>query len=114
MDRCEHCDRPRSTPEDAERYETGEGAHLCWSIDAVHCVGDAVDWRARALAAEASIESLATSKCVKALRRYLKVEPAAGWMGALSKRVGQVDVVVTHADLRAIVAGLGMLEVRDE
>lgn len=112
MDRCERCDRPRSTPEDVARYEHGEGDHLCWSSDAVHCVGDAVDWRARALATEARIERLVATKYVKALRRYLKVEFAAGWMGALSKRAGQADVVVTFTDLRAILAGLDMLAVR--
>lgn len=114
MDRCERCDRPRATDEGWRTYQPGEGEHLCWVSEAERCSGDAIDWRARALAAEARIERLATSRYVKALRRYLKVEPARGWMGALSKRVGQDDVVVTFADLRAIVAGLDMLGVRDE
>ena len=53
-DRCEHCNRPIASDEDAARYPPGEGDHLCWTRDPVACVGDAVDWRARALAAEAA------------------------------------------------------------
>lgn len=85
------------------RPDTELGARARAALDARPAP---IDWRARALAAEARIERLAASKYVKALRRYLKVEPAKGWMGALSKRVGQDDVVVTFGDLRGIVAGV--------
>ena len=52
-ERCERCDLPRATADDWMRYVGGEGEHLCWADVASPCAGPRVDWRARALAAEA-------------------------------------------------------------
>ncbi len=58
----------------------------------------------------AAAQALAQSKQVKALRRYLKVDDKPrGWMSALSKRAGQVDVMVTYDDLRFIVDELAKI-----
>ena len=46
-ERCHRCDRPKATLADYDRYEGGEGEHLCWGGQC-----PAMDWRARALAAE--------------------------------------------------------------
>jgi hypothetical protein len=35
--RCNVCWRPVATEEDYDRYEEGEGEHLCWEVEAV-CV----------------------------------------------------------------------------
>lgn len=54
-ERCERCDLPRATADDWMRYVGGEGEHLCWADVASPCAGPRVDWRARALAAEAAL-----------------------------------------------------------
>jgi len=50
---CERCDRPRATDEDRDDTKPGEAEHLCWVEWGESC--EAVDWRARALAAEALV-----------------------------------------------------------
>ena len=57
-ERCERCDLPRATAEQWETMRGGEGADLCWATDGLRCVGEPVDWRARALAAEARVRTL--------------------------------------------------------
>lgn len=44
--RCDNCDRPLATKQDAQAIPPGEGEHLCWG----NCEPE--DWRARALTAE--------------------------------------------------------------
>jgi len=61
--RCPICDRPCATSLDWQRVAAGEGAHLCWGA----CSPVAVDWRARALAAEQERD---------ALRAIVEGEPA--------------------------------------
>ena len=48
-ERCTNCDRPEATEADYEAFGEGEGEHLCWGC----CAFMAVDWRRRALVAEA-------------------------------------------------------------
>ena len=47
IERCHRCDLPKAQLEDYDRYNGGEGEHLCWGG-----MCPMVDWRARALAAE--------------------------------------------------------------
>ena len=49
IENCETCDRPPASDEEWDTISEGEGEHLCWG----DCYRYAVDWRARALAAEA-------------------------------------------------------------
>lgn len=53
-DRCERCDKPVATDADWATVPGGAGENLCWGASA--CV--AVDWRARALAAEKERDAL--------------------------------------------------------
>ena len=72
---CPVCDRERATAADLAAYPEGAGAHLCWRNhgNPHACDAHAVDWRARALAAEAALRSLlaaedgAEDRAVKAL-----------------------------------------------
>lgn len=63
MNRCENCDRPKPTREEAAQYKGGEGEHLCWG----GCEEE--DWRTRALTAERELERLRrakhTAECVR-------------------------------------------------
>lgn len=58
--RCPICDRPLAT--DADTEHPTDCAHcyqLCWGVRTMsHCDGDPVDWRARALTAEARLAEL--------------------------------------------------------
>lgn len=54
-DRCHHCDMPIATDDDWQTYKEGEGGHLCW--EPRHCQNPKVDWRARALKAEALLRA---------------------------------------------------------
>jgi hypothetical protein len=54
--RCPTCDRPPATAEQWRDMEAEEGPDLCWGDPG--CRYNAVDWRARALAAEAEGERL--------------------------------------------------------
>lgn len=51
--RCERCDRPVASEADFDAYRGGEGGHLCWGGAC-----PAVDWRSRAMAAEALVTNL--------------------------------------------------------
>lgn len=51
--KCENCDRPLATKQDAKDIPPGEGEHLCWGA----CEPE--DWRARALKAEQQVRELA-------------------------------------------------------
>lgn len=53
MSKCENCDRPLATKQDAKDISPGEGEHLCWGA----CEPE--DWRARALKAEQQVRELA-------------------------------------------------------
>lgn len=55
-DRCPICDRPFPTVDQDEFIPAGGTATLCWG--GPDCERLAVDWRARALAAEARLEDL--------------------------------------------------------
>ena len=60
MKRCEVCDRPKAAPELWEHpagCACDECSAVCWSHDADGCTGTPVDWRARALSAEASLRA---------------------------------------------------------
>jgi hypothetical protein len=48
-DRCHACDQPVATDRDWATMPPGDGEHLCWG--GLQCVP--IDWRSRALAAEA-------------------------------------------------------------
>lgn len=50
QERCERCDKPRATEADFCTVSIGDNMHLCWSSYGGAC--EAIDWRARALAAE--------------------------------------------------------------
>lgn len=50
--RCENCDLPRISEDQAEKYRPGEGSEFCWSRDAASCRNEPEDWRTRALKAE--------------------------------------------------------------
>mgnify|MGYP000860329865 CR=1 FL=1 len=52
-DRCPRCDRPIATDADWTTTPSGEGGHLCWGGAC-----PAVDWRKRALVAEAERDAL--------------------------------------------------------
>jgi hypothetical protein len=52
-DRCPRCDRPIATDADWTTTPSGEGGHLCWGGAC-----PAVDWRKRALVAEAEVDTL--------------------------------------------------------
>lgn len=52
-DRCHRCDRPIATQKDWDTIPEGDGEHLCW--DSTRC--EPVDWRARALVAEAALRA---------------------------------------------------------
>lgn len=77
-DRCPVCDRPQATAEQWARVErdenipAAEGAAVCWGEGEPQCTMARVDWRARALAAEAQRDEarrlLAAAACGK-LRR---------------------------------------------
>ena len=57
--RCPVCDRAVATAEDYDTIPEGHGAHLCWRAwDNRQCDAARVDWRTRALAAEAEVERL--------------------------------------------------------
>lgn len=53
--RCAVCDRPAATEDQWSTLLGGEGEDLCWG--GAQCAAGAVDWRARALAAEAQAEA---------------------------------------------------------
>lgn len=55
-EKCERCDKPVATEADWEATPGGEGEHLCWGFCSPSCV--AVDWRARALAAETERDAM--------------------------------------------------------
>ena len=77
-ERCERCDLPRATADDWMRYVGGEGEHLCWADVASPCAGPRVDWRARALAAEARVRTLETD--VRLAREFADVKDReAAW-----------------------------------
>lgn len=52
IERCEICDRLPASNEEWDTIPEGEGEHLCWG----DCERYAVDWRARALKAEAALK----------------------------------------------------------
>ena len=54
--RCLHCDLPLPTAAQWETMRGGEGVGLCWAAGA--CRGARIDWRGRALAAEAEVTRL--------------------------------------------------------
>lgn len=51
---CPVCDRPVATNKDWKKVPEGKGGLLCWG----NCSPIAVDWRARALKAEAKLREL--------------------------------------------------------
>lgn len=52
-ERCPVCDRPKASQDDFDEVPEGAGEELCWGLwDFYQCEMKAVDWRARALAAE--------------------------------------------------------------
>jgi hypothetical protein len=75
MERCENCDRPKPTREEAAQYKGGEGEHLCWG----GCEEE--DWRSRALKAERERDEARAE--VETLRAAIEGEP---WGGAVLKR----------------------------
>lgn len=62
-ERCPVCDCPKATADDWMQYAGGEGVDLCWADAASPCAGPRVDWRARALAAEAERDMLRGVGC---------------------------------------------------
>ena len=58
--RCPTCDLPLPTAAQWETMRGGEGVGLCWAAGA--CRGARVDWRGRALAAEALLGAAARGK----------------------------------------------------
>ena len=48
---CPNCDRPRAAP--ADYLQPADD--VCYAINPQHCTGEPIDWRARALAAEAEL-----------------------------------------------------------
>lgn len=54
--RCPTCDRREATDDEWRTVEPGERPDLCWR-DSMACRSLAVNWRARALAAEAELEA---------------------------------------------------------
>lgn len=56
--RCPTCDLPLPTAAQWETMRGGEGIGLCWADGAAKCNGARVDWRGRALAAEAEVARL--------------------------------------------------------
>lgn len=63
VDRCRNCDKPVATEADWEATPEGEGEHLCWGWGTPSCAS--VDWRARALAAEAERDALRELRAVR-------------------------------------------------
>lgn len=62
VERCHTCDRPKATDEDWKKIPEGQGEHLCWEVP---CRDTPVDWRARALVAEAvADEATCCEKCI--------------------------------------------------
>ena len=56
---CPDCDKPLADEADNETFSDDGGEHLCWRRFANNtCEGDPVDWRERALKAEAEVEQL--------------------------------------------------------
>lgn len=59
--RCHDCDLPLATQADYDATPEGRGAHLCWrDWNSDRCVHPPVDWRSRALKAEAAATQLAS------------------------------------------------------
>lgn len=63
VDRCRNCDKPVATEADWEATPEGEGEHMCWGWGTPSCAS--VDWRARALAAEAERDALRELRAVR-------------------------------------------------
>jgi hypothetical protein len=59
-ERCEICDRPVASDEEWDTIPEGEGDHLCWG--GMQCSMESVDWRARALKAEAALKERENAK----------------------------------------------------
>jgi hypothetical protein len=56
-ERCHTCDQLTPTTEKWERGRDVENMHLCWQPEGSDCWAHKVDWRARALVAEAVAEA---------------------------------------------------------
>jgi hypothetical protein len=103
-DRCERCDKPIATDNDWEATPEGEGEGLCWG--AASCC--AVDWRARAMAAETERDTLRSERdrLLKREEHFASVlrvtdsgQYRADWNSAIRRVVDERDA------LRAIVEG---------
>jgi len=106
--RCPDCDDPLATQEDADRHDAKVGEcrpvddcwceKLCWRewTDAV-CMGEEVNWRSRALAAEAERDA--------ALARAERLEAALDQIESLSDEYSVAQTAIARA---ALVADLGV------
>lgn len=102
--RCPTCDLPLPTAAQWETMRGGEGVGLCWAAGA--CRGARVDWRGRALAAEALLgasargELLRCGGCRALATAHLGGEGAIGRCDACfarEMRLGGVDPREWHA-----------------
>ena len=104
--RCPTCDLPLPTAAQWETMRGGEGIGLCWADGAAKCNGARVDWRGRALAAEALLGAAARGElprcggCRALATAYLGGEGAIGRCDACfarEMRLGGVDPREWHA-----------------
>ena len=102
--RCPTCDLPLPTAAQWETMRGGEGVGLCWAAGA--CRGARIDWRGRALAAEALLGAAARGElprcggCRALATAYLGGEGAIGRCDACfarEMRLGGVDPREWHA-----------------